>query len=163
MKWLLIIVIAIVVLVALMYLIGYFMPVKHVARHSVVLNTTPEELWKILHDQAQYSKWRSDLKKVDVKDERHWTEISSNGKLDFESEIVRPNELFHSHIMNKDLPFGGSWTYELRSNGKGTELMITENGEVYNPLFRFMSKYIFGHETTLKKYGEDLTKKINAR
>ena len=163
MKWLLIIVIAIVVLIAVMYLIGYFMPVKHVARHSVVLNTTSAELWKILHDHAQYPNWRSDLKSVVVKDDRHWTETSGNGTLDFESEIVRVNEVFHSHIMNKDLPFGGSWTYELKPNGNRTELTITENGEVYNPLFRFMSKYIFGHESTLKKYGGDIAKKINAQ
>jgi hypothetical protein len=163
MKWLLIIVIAIIALIALMYLIGYFMPVKHVATHSVVLNTTAESAWKILHDYAQYPSWRSDLKKVEVKDDRHWSETSNNGTLDFESEIVRPNELFHTHIVNKDLPFGGSWTYELKSSGTGTELIITENGEVYNPIFRFMSKYIFGHQATLRKYGNDLVKKINSK
>lgn len=163
MKWLLIIVIAIIVLIALMYLIGYFLPVKHVAIRSIVLNAAPEEVWKVLYDHSQYPSWRSDLKKVVVKGEKNWTETSSNGTLDFESEIVRPNEMFHARIMNKDLPFGGAWTYELRSNEKGTELTITENGEVYNPVFRFMSKYIFGHEATLKKFGKDLTKKINTR
>ena len=34
--------------------------------------------------------------------------------------------------------------------------MITENGEVYNPLFRFMSRFVFGHTATIDKYLEDL-------
>jgi hypothetical protein len=59
-------------------------------------------------------------------------------------------------IVDKNLPFGGSWTFELKAEAAATTLTITENGEVYNPLFRFMSKFIFGHTATLEKYLQDL-------
>jgi hypothetical protein len=29
---------------------------------------------------------------------------------------------------------------------------ITENGEVYNPLFRFVSRYVIGHNRTIDAY-----------
>jgi hypothetical protein len=40
--------------------------------------------------------------------------------------------------------------------GERTLLRITEEGEVYNPLFRFMSRYVFGHYRTLEQYARDL-------
>jgi hypothetical protein len=30
-----------------------------------------------------------------------------------------------------------------------TLVTITERGEVYDPLFRFMSKFVFGHTSTM--------------
>jgi hypothetical protein len=29
---------------------------------------------------------------------------------------------------------------------------ITEDGEVYNPIFRFMSRFVFGHTHTMDAY-----------
>jgi uncharacterized membrane protein len=163
MKWLLIIVIVIAAPIVIMYLIGYFMPVQHVSSHTVLLNAPPEQVWNVLQDHRQYPTWRSDVKKVEVKDPLHWTETTTNGTLSFESEIAKPSALFHSKIVNQNLPFGGSWTYELVPGNGSTRLTITEHGEVYNPIFRFMSKYVFGHEATLKKFGQDLSKKINSK
>ena len=163
MKWLLIIVIIVAAPILIMYLIGYFMPVQHTSSHTVVLTAPPEQIWKILQDHRQYITWRSDVKKIEVKDPLHWIETTTNGTLSFESEIVKPGATFRSRIVNQNLPFGGSWTYELIPDNGATKLTITEHGEVYNPIFRFMSKYVFGHEATLKKFSADLAKKINAK
>ena len=45
--------------------------------------------------------------------------------------------------------FGGTWTWEIAPEGGGSLLRITENGEVYNPMFRFISRYIIGHTRTM--------------
>ena len=29
---------------------------------------------------------------------------------------------------------------------------ITEDGEIYNPIFRFVSRFVMGYETTMKQY-----------
>jgi hypothetical protein len=39
-------------------------------------------------------------------------------------------------------------------------LHITEDGEVYNPLFRFMQRVIFGPYGTLERYQRDLGRKF---
>ncbi|MBI4410578.1 MAG: hypothetical protein HY561_12770, partial [Gemmatimonadetes bacterium] len=54
--------------------------------------------------------------------------------------------------------FGGRWIYELAASRTGTTLTITEEGEVYNPIFRFMSRFIFGQYRTLEQYARDLGK-----
>ena len=54
-------------------------------------------------------------------------------------------------------PFGGTWTYEIASDGT---LTITERGEVYNPAFRFLSRYVFGHTATLDAFLERLSARL---
>jgi hypothetical protein len=55
-------------------------------------------------------------------------------------------------IADPQLPFGGTWTYEITRNGSGSSLTLTEHGEVYNPLFRFVSRFILGHTATIDAY-----------
>jgi len=58
------------------------------------------------------------------------------------------------------LPYGGMWTYELAPDGPGTSLRITEDGEVYNPIFRFVSRFVMGHTATIDASLRDLGKKL---
>ena len=68
------------------------------------------------------------------------------------TEMQPPHKLV-SKIADDDLPFGGRWTYELReSEGGGTRITITENGKIYNPIYRFMARYLFGYHATLENY-----------
>jgi hypothetical protein len=68
-------------------------------------------------------------------------------------------------IADPKLPFGGTWTYEVIPSEGGTRLRITERGEVYNPIFRFISHFIIGQTRTMdeylaalgRKYGEAIT------
>ncbi|MBN8577247.1 MAG: SRPBCC domain-containing protein [Cytophagales bacterium] len=158
MKWIIIILVALVALIAIVFLIGYFMPAKH---QAIVKETfkgvTPGRIWQAITTAKDYTNWRTDLKNLEVVDSMHWKETSEHGDvIDYEGQVVKEAEVFMTRIMTKDLPFGGSWTFELKPSGEDTELTITENGEVYNPLYRFMSRFIFGHDTTLKKYMKNL-------
>ncbi len=58
-----------------------------------------------------------------------------------------------TRIADTNLPYGGTWTYELKQAGvAATEITITEDAEVYNLLFRFVSKFILGHTATIDRY-----------
>jgi hypothetical protein len=63
-------------------------------------------------------------------------------------------------IADKGIPFGGSWDYRIIPEGAGSRITITENGEVYNPIFRFVSRYVIGHTATLDKYLSALATKV---
>jgi len=53
----------------------------------------------------------------------------------------------------KDLPFGGTWTFELADTGDGgTRLTLTEDGVIEPPVFRALAKWVFGLDTTQKDY-----------
>lgn len=45
-------------------------------------------------------------------------------------------------------------------DGSGSRLTITENGEIYNPVFRFVSRYVIGQTSTIDKYLTDLAPRL---
>jgi len=54
-------------------------------------------------------------------------------------------------------PFGGTWTYEIAGDGT---LTITERGEVYSPLFRFLSRFVFGQTATIDAFLDRLSQRL---
>ena len=47
-------------------------------------------------------------------------------------------------ILYTDLGYSGKWTYVFAQENGDARVTITEDGEVSNALFRFMSRYVFG-------------------
>jgi hypothetical protein len=61
-------------------------------------------------------------------------------------------------ISTEKTPYSGSWTFYLQPQGGVTLVRITENGQVSNPVFRFMSRFVFGHTRTIDIYLRELGK-----
>ena len=147
-----------VALILLLIAIGYALPIGHIATGETRLGAPPERVFSVLREVEKFPAWRSDVKSVEVlatAPALRWRERGDND-ITFEMETVEPPRKIVTRIADKTLAFGGSWTYELSPQDGGTRLVITENGEVYNPLFRFMSRFVFGHTATIEKFLEDL-------
>jgi hypothetical protein len=58
--------------------------------------------------------------------------------------------------------FGGTWTYELMpdSGATATRISVTEAGWIGNPLFRFLSRFVFGYYGSLDGYLKALGKRF---
>ncbi len=63
-----------------------------------------------------------------------------------------PPRSIKRRIATENLPYSGTWTYSLQPNGEMTIVRITEDGQVYNPVFRFMSRFVLGHTRTMDAY-----------
>ena len=61
-----------------------------------------------------------------------------------------PGEKLVTRIVDRDRGYFGSWTYEFSPAVNGTLVRITEHGEVPNVVFRFMSRFVFGHTATIE-------------
>jgi hypothetical protein len=92
-----------------------------------------------------------------------WRETDKHGQtITYEAiESIPPHHLV-TRIADPNLPFGGTWTYEIVPAGSSCTLTITENGEVYNPLFRFVSRFIMGQTATLDAYLKALNVKLGS-
>lgn len=157
-KWIVKIAVLILVMGAGVYGVGYFLPEAHQANGDVLIDAPPEVVWETLTDVSAYGSWRSDVDSVmgvaGTTASRVWTEEPSG--LSFSTVIYQPGILWRVRITNEGLPFGGAWSYRLAQEGAGTRLAITEDGEVYSPFYRFVSRFIMGHDRTLRRYLNDV-------
>ena len=134
-------------------LIGKALPVKHQAQRSVVIEAGVAQVWAMLTHYSQMPQWRVELVSVEKISAAVWLETDKSGKSSaFITTASVPEQTLVRTIVGEDLMFGGSWTFELRAQGSYTQLTITENGEVYNPLFRFVAKYIMGYNSSMDKF-----------
>ena len=167
MKTLIIIVIGIVGLVivaaALAALIGSRLPKNHTASKSILLHRSPKEVYDVVRDFGSAPSWRSDVKSIEVRTQPdgkvQFREVGSD-TVDYAVDEDVPGQKLVTRILNTDLGYGGKWTYEFSPEGGGTRVKITEDGEVSNVLFRFMSRYVFGHTATMDGYLTSLAKRF---
>jgi uncharacterized protein YndB with AHSA1/START domain len=161
-KLLLFLALGLLALVAVVVAIGYALPQDHTASREATFAVPPSTVFDTVADVARYPEWRRDLAKVELlgNEPLRWREHSGGDALTFEATESRRAERFEVRIADASLPFGGTWTYELMPEPAGTRLRITERGEVYNPVFRFLSRFVIGHTATIDTYLADLTRRL---
>ena len=147
-------------------LVGLMLPVKHEATVSAAVPAAPEAVWAVLTDPASYPKWRGDVTSVEMlpADSGHvaWREQGKNGAISYATELTEAPRRLVTRITDKSLPFGGTWEYVVSPDGTGSRVQITEHGEVYNPVFRFVSRFIMGHTATASAYLKALGARFGA-
>jgi len=156
---------ALLLVVAIVTTIGYALPRDHVASVTRQVGMPPEDVFKQITEVERYPEWRKDVEKVEVISPTPltWREHSGGDLITFQIVESVPARRVISRIADPDLPFGGTWTYELLSEGTGTRVTITERGEVYNPLFRFLSRFVFGHTATIETALDGLAQSQRSR
>lgn len=155
MKWLLLGVGGIVAVLLLVTAVGASLPEGHVAAVTAHMDAPPESVWAAVSDLESLPEWWSELQATERLPDQDgrpaWRQVSSLGPLDLRVDSVEAPRLLVTTITG-DQPFGGSWTYELEPSGAGTRLTVTERGQVYNPFFRFVSRFVLGYHGTLESY-----------
>ena len=150
----------------LIVVIGYVLPVKHVSTVAATIPASPEQVWDALTDVAAYPKWRGDITSVELlpADSGHvaWRERGKNDAISYVIEQAEPPRRLRTRITDKSLPFGGAWEFTVTPDGVGSRVQITEHGEVYNPVFRFVSRFIMGHTATASAYLKSLGARFGA-
>jgi uncharacterized protein YndB with AHSA1/START domain len=153
---------ALVVLVVL--LVGWTLPVAHRATREATYRATPGQVFRLITDVKSFPQWRPSVKEVEVlppvDGRSQFREIGKDGSILYQIDSIAPNEYLITRIADRSLPFGGKWTYQLTPSGDSTTLRITEDGEVYNPIFRFVSRFVFGHTATMDRYLSDMGRRV---
>lgn len=165
MIWILAPVAVLVSLLLIVLAVGLSIPRRHVASRTLKTNQPPQVVWAALTDYEGQPAWRKDLKKVERLPDKNghevWREVYEDGSpLTMETaEAVAPERLVRI-IADEGGPFSGRWEYDIKPEGAGSRLTITERGEVPNPLFRFVSRFMIGHTYFMEKFQKDLAAKF---
>ena len=144
---------------------GWSLPVRHRATRAATYPVSAESLFAILGDVERFPTWRSTVERVDVlppTDGRaRFRETGGGDAILYEVVESVPGRRLVTRIADPTLPFGGTWTYELApANDAGTTLRITEDGEVYSPVYRFVSRFMMGHHRTIDTFLRDLGRRL---
>src|ERR1700683_1599453 len=147
MKWALWTLVIIVALIATVLLIGSFLPKQHSATRASSFHRPPDAIWSAIIDYSKFPEWRKSVTRVEALP-------SANGNPSWREFDKYDNSL----------PFGGTWTYELTPQADGsTMLRITENGEIRNIFFRFVSRFLMGYTKTMEDYLNALGQKFGEK
>jgi hypothetical protein len=92
----------------------------------------------------------------DVDGRVRFRENGSNGAVTYEVMEDVPNTRIVTRVVDTNLGYSGTWTYAFSAIGDGTDVTITEDADVTNIFFRFMSRFVFGHAGTIETYLSDL-------
>ena len=156
-------VVALVVIVLIVVAVGAALPQNHTATRERSFQVPPTRLYAAISSVADYPKWKTGVRAVEqLPPEQGKTRFREVGDDTITYEVVEANapSKFVTRIADKSLPYGGSWTYDVAAAPNGSTLRLTENGEVYNPIFRFVSRFIIGHYRTMDQFLDDLTKYV---
>jgi hypothetical protein len=160
-------VIALLLGVAIATAIGRRLPLDHLTASRAHYSQSPEKIWSAITNLLDAPNWRSGLRQVERLADRDgkqvWVEVGRSGRMPLVFEVSEPPRRLVTRIEGDELPFGGSWTFAIEPDGQGSTLTITEDGHIYRPFFRFMARYVFGYDGTLKRYLRDLGKKFGEK
>jgi len=165
MKWIVIVAGTLVALIALVALIGVMLPRDHVASVTARIAAKPADVWSTITTPADFPSWRSDVTRVELLPASptglSWREHGSHGAITFAVEAWEPPRRFVARIADKGLPFGGAWEYRVEPDGESaTRVTITKRGSIYNPIFRFVSRFFMGYTGSLKSYLNALARRL---
>ena len=124
---------SLIAVLAIIAIVGYFLPIDHQASRTMEFTAPPEAVWALIQDPDSYSTWwaAADVKTAVV-------------------ESVRASRLVTKIV--DETQFGGTWTFEIAPGASGSRLTITERGEIYNVIFRALAKYVFGYTSTMESF-----------
>ncbi|HMI51361.1 MAG TPA: SRPBCC family protein [Candidatus Saccharimonadales bacterium] len=141
---------------ALIALLGFCLPKSHVVSRAIALRQRPEAVFSLLSGFTEGASWRPELKRVEIlppsEGRQVFRETTGQGALTMEVVESRFPHRLVTHIVDRNLPFGGYWIYEVWPTAEGCRLNITERGEIYNPVFRFVARFFLGYTRTIDTY-----------
>lgn len=134
---------------AVAWTVGSLLPVRHRATVSTTLQSDAESVWRRIERVEAWPTWRE--VSVEVLADETVRVVEKGRPLLY--RIERPGErTLVTRIATSGLPFGGRWTWSVSPAGDGSSATVTivEDGEIYNPIFRFVSRFVLGYEATMR-------------
>lgn len=154
--------IAIVAIIAIVLIIGLFLPKERTFTKTAVLNSDVKKVFNIVTDFKNQTSWRNDVKEIIVIDNYTWTEVPKKGTaITFKVKQKVENEIFEIEIIEaKD--FNGYWVGTFKQTKPNeTAIEFKEVVAFSNPFFRTISYLFVDLDKTMDLYLENLKQKLS--
>ena len=153
--WIFLAIAVVVAFVLVPQLGGMLLSEHHIISSRMLLSESPESVWRAISDLAATPDWYpnvvSEERLTDREGHQVWRERYHNGEARILEtvESCPPYRLVRAAIESDARE---SLEFDLQPTATGTELRITESGDIPNPFMRFVSKYLMGHFRAMNNY-----------
>ena len=153
--------ISIVAIIAIVLIIGLFLPKERTFTKTAVLNSDVTKVFNIVTDFKNQTTWRNDVKEIIVIDENTWTEVPKKGtEITFKVKQKVENEIFEIEIIEPK-NFNGYWVGTFKTTKvNGTAIEFKEVITISNPFFRTLSFLFVDLNKTMDLYLQNLKQKL---
>jgi hypothetical protein len=154
MKWLWIVPLICIGLVIVVAIIGMLLPKHHIATRRAAFKQSAAALWSLISDVDSFATWAPGVKSLEKLPPRDgqeaWKLIHNRGdSMSFALVERTPPSRFVTRIIDESA-FGGTWTWVITPQGENAATVaITEDGDIHNPIFRFVARFILGYRGTM--------------
>ena len=144
------------------YLIGRAQPERHTATITFIVPKPRPSVWVALTDYASMPQWWPAVKSIRFETRAggeviSWNKDAHGKEIGFRTQSEKPPARLVREIVGDDLPFGGTWTYELAEDGGGTRVTLTEDGFIKPPLFRGIAKFFLPPDAAMRDFEKHFT------
>jgi len=153
--------IAIVAIIAIVLIIGLFLPKERTFTKTAVLNSDVKKVFNIVTDFKNQTSWRNDVKEIIEIDNYTWTEVPKKGTaITFKVKQKVENEIFEIEIIEPK-NFNGYWVGTFKQTKPNeTAIEFKEVVTFSNPFFRTISYLFVDLDKTMDLYLENLKQKL---
>jgi hypothetical protein len=153
--------ISIVAIIAIVLIIGLFLPKERTFTKTAVLNSDVNKVFNIVTDFKNQTTWRNDVKEIIVIDNNTWTEVPKKGTaITFKVKQKVENEIFEIVIIEPK-NFNGYWIGTFKQTKVNqTAIEFKEVITISNPFFRTISYVFVDLDKTMDLYLQNLKQKL---
>jgi len=157
--------------------IGTSIPIWHSAKCGAEIAAPADALFRAIADDGSSASWRPELRTVTLLSGSGptavWQESLKNGQelrlhtVTYEEHMQfqrRAKILVRVIPFDPRLGFDGTWAFFVtgsQKTGAPTRVAINEQGHIYNPLYRFLTRYVFGYTSSIRTYITELGAKFD--
>jgi hypothetical protein len=151
----------VVALIAIVLIIGLFLPKERTFTKTAVLNSDVTKVFNLVSDFKNQTTWRNDVKEIIGIDENTWTEVPKKGTaITFKVKQKIVNEIFEIEIIEPK-NFNGYWVGTFKHTKENqTAIEFKEVVTISNPFFRTISYLFVDLDKTMDLYLQNLKQKL---
>ncbi len=145
---------------------GKNLPESYEVERSAVYDQPIASVWQAITDYEKLPGWSEHIEKVERQEDQEgqpvWRFYSRDGHY-MDIAIVKAEEpaVFVSRIVETDMPFGGSWSFQLlKKDEETTQVSLKEEGIVPSPFWRLVLNFVMGQDMMVTQYLTELGKKF---
>jgi hypothetical protein len=152
----------VVALIAIVLIIGLFLPKERTFTKTAVLNSDVTKVFNLVSDFKNQTTWRNDVKEIIGIDENTWTEVPKKGTaITFKVKQKIENEIFEIEIIEPK-NFNGYWVGTFKQTKENqTAIEFKEVVTISNPFFRTISYLFVDLDKTMDLYLQNLKQKLD--